>query len=160
MASFEKYFIQTKGQPVDLAGETIYLSDTISLKLNEEIIVIIESTNSEFIQGIGFTENVSIFGETVKKAVVFEHYSIPPEERKKKKSKLPFTFTVKCKNKKGYIRFYNMALINGTQHMGHNGFAMKKEKTETGWRYKCNDVKPNDDFTDLIFTISRHASIA
>ena len=155
MEEFEKLFRQSNGLPVDYHGETIFMTDRIDAELNDLFLVTIEKTDSEYLQGIGFSDNVSIFGETVKKAVVFEHFSIPLDERQKIKSKLPFSFEVTCKNKKGHIAIYNMALVDGVQQWWHNGFAMKKENIENGWRYRCNDIKPNDDFTDLIFTINK-----
>jgi hypothetical protein len=155
MVVFEKYFEESNGQPFDYFGDEIFLSDKIELKLNEQILVTIEKTNSEHIQGIGFSENVSVFNTTVKRAAIFENFSIPPEKRLKTKSELPFSFYVTSKNKKGHIYIYNLALINGVVQYGHNGFAMKKEQIENGWRYRCNDVIPNDDFTDMIFTIQK-----
>jgi hypothetical protein len=155
MEEFVKLFSQSKGQPVGYHGEKIFMADRIDAELNDLFLVTIEKTDSQYLQGIGFSDNVSIFGETVKKAVVFEHFSIPPDERQKIKSKLPFSFEVTCKNKKRYILIYNMALVDGVQQWWYKGFAMKKENIENGWRYRCNDIKPNDDFTDLIFTIKK-----
>jgi hypothetical protein len=48
-----------------------------------------------------------------------------------------------------------VVLINGDKVWWKDGFAMKKEKIENGWRYKCNDIQPNDDFTDMVFKIQK-----
>lgn len=155
MIEFEKLFKESNGQPIAYNGDIIFMMDKIDAKINDQFLVTIEKTNSIYLQGIGFSENVSVFGDTVKRAAVYEHFSVPPDERQRTKSKLPFSFTVTCKNKKGHITIYNMAMVGEVQHWWHNGFAMKKEKTENGWRYKCNDIRPNDDFTDLIFTVEK-----
>ena len=155
MIVFEELFSLTKGQPIDYFGEKLLLFDSLSAKYKDRFSVTIESTHSKFLQGIGFSENVSIFGERVKRAAIFEHFSIPTEDRNRKRSMLPFTFEVTSFNKKGFITIYNIALVDETLHYGHNGFAMKKEEYGEGWRYRCNDIQPNDDFNDIVFTIKK-----
>ena len=129
--------------------------DPFPAALNEELEVTIESTASPYIQGIGFSEGVEVFGKNEKKAVVFEHFSLPPEERERRKSSLPFRFTVTCRSKRGHVQFYNMALENGRQSWWHAGSAMIVEDLSDGRRYYCNDFELDDDFDDLIFTVRK-----
>ncbi|MCB1117403.1 MAG: hypothetical protein KDK50_02345, partial [Chlamydiia bacterium] len=37
----------------------------------------------------------------------------------------------------------------------HNGAAMIVEEIPNGRRYRCNDGEPDDDFDDIVFTITR-----
>jgi hypothetical protein len=148
-------FIKSKGQPIQHAGRTLQMIGRFPAALGEELVVTIESTASPHIQGIGFSEDVEVFGQKEKKAVVFEHFSIPPEERARTKSRLPFTFAVTCRSKKGFLSFYNMALTGDCQSWWHAGSAMIAEDIAGGRRYLCNDFDFDDDFDDLIFTVKK-----
>jgi hypothetical protein len=148
-------FMESKGQPIQHAGRTLQMIDRFPASLGEELVVTIESTASPHIQGVGFSEGVEVFGQKEKKAVVFEHFSIPPEERAHTKSRLPFTFAVTCRNKKGFVSFYNMALTGERQSWWHAGSAMIAEEIAGGRRYRCNDFDFDDDFDDLIFTVKK-----
>jgi hypothetical protein len=163
MTYIEKYdfgsqFIKSKEQPIEYDGKQIVMIDRVPAKLNEEFVVTIESTNSLHPQGVGISEGVEVFGEKNKRAVVFEYVSLPPDERKANKSKFPFSFKVKCRNKKGFITFYNMCLFQGRQEWWHGGAGMIVEDIENGKRYYCNDFELNDDFDDIIFTVTRSAA--
>ncbi|MCW1915236.1 hypothetical protein OJ996_16740 [Luteolibacter sp. GHJ8] len=151
--NFGQRFIESKGQPIAHGASTVQMIDRFPAKLGEELEVTIESTASLFRQGVGFSEGVEVFGERQKKAVVFEHFSVPPEERESVRSRLPFTFTVTCRNRTGFVQFYNMALVSGRQEWWHGGSAMIVEEVDGGRRYRCNDFELDDDFNDLIFTV-------
>lgn len=40
-------------------------------------------------------------------------------------------------------------------HFGHNGAGMIVEEIENGFRYRCNDLYPDEDFDDVVFRIER-----
>jgi len=155
--NFGALFIQSKGQPILYAGRLLQMLDKFPANTGETLEVTIESTASKFLQGVGFADGIEIFGQREKKAVIFEHFSLPPEEREKTKSQLPFTFSVTCRNRKGHVSFYNMTLVDGRQEWWHAGSAMIVEEIENGRRYRCNDFEFDDDFDDMIFTVMRKA---
>ena len=156
--NFGQRFIESKGQPITHGEKTLQMIDRFPAKLGEELEVTIESTASPYNQGVGFSEGVEVFGERQKKAVVFEHFSVPPDERDRVRSKLPFTFTVTCRNRKGYVQFYNMALVSGRQEWWHGGSAMIVEEIDGGRRYRCNDFELDDDFDDVVFTVKQQGT--
>ena len=153
---FNKLFIATKGQPVNYQGKTLLLADRIPAKLGEVFCVTIEQTNSSYPQGVGCSENVEVFGQRIKRAVVWEYYSLAPSERGQLRSRLPFTFEIICRNKQGHLSFYNMAEVEGgRQSWWHGGACMIAEDIPGGHRLRCNDFQLNDDFNDIIFTVVR-----
>lgn len=151
--NFGELFIESKGQPITVDGRTLVMLDRIPAKFNQRFLVTIESTNSDYPQGVGISEGVKVFGERVKRAVVWEYFSLPPEQRESSKSKLPFSFEVVCRNKKGTLIFYNMAEFRGRQEWWHGGSCMIASDIPGGRRYLCNDFELDDDFDDLVFTV-------
>lgn len=147
--------MESKGQPIAHAGRVLQMIDRFPAALGEELVVTIETTTSPHLQGVAFSEGVEVFGQRVKKAVVFEFFSVPPEERETVRSRLPFSFVVTCRNRKGFISFYNMALTGERQSWWHAGSAMIAEECDGGRRYRCNDFEMDDDFDDLVFSVKR-----
>jgi hypothetical protein len=129
--------------------------DRFPAAYGEEFEVTIESTASKNIQGVAFSEGVEVFGQREKRATVFEHFSVPPDERAQVRSRLPFSFIVTCRNRKGFVSFYNMALTGERQSWWSAGSAMIVEEFDGGRRYLCNDFEFDEDFDDLIFTVKR-----
>ena len=152
---FSALFRSSRGQPVTWEGKTLVLADQVAASLGERFTVTIESTASSHLQGVGVSEGVSVFGERVKRAVVFEHFSLPPELRANERSRLPFSFEVECRSRKGHLSFYNMALLNSRQEWWVHGCAMIVEVLENGRRYFCNDFEPDSDFDDIVFSVQR-----
>src|ERR1043166_8321732 len=105
---FSDQFMASNGAPITHHDKTLILMDEWPAYPGERFLVTIESTNSHYPQGVGVCEGVEIFGSEEKLAVVWEHFSLPPWQRWFRKSQLPFSFEVICRNKKGYLRFYNM----------------------------------------------------
>jgi len=152
---FNRRFAETKGGPIEYKGNQLILMDKIPAKLGEVFLVTIESTNSQYPQGVGISDGVEVFGERLKRAVVWEYFSLPPKKRKRKRSSLPFQFKVQCRNKSGFLHFYNMAEVDGRQEWWHYASCMIPENIQNGRRYRCNDFQPNDDFDDIIFRVER-----
>jgi len=153
--NFGQRFIETKGMPFEHGGSLVQMLDRFPANFSEMLMVTIESTNSQYPQGVGISEDVEIFGQRQKRAVVFEQVSLPPEEREVKRSLLPFTFEVRCCNRKGFLSFYNIAEVSGRQSWWHGGSAMRIEVIPGGRRYRCNDFELDEDFDDLVFTVQR-----
>jgi hypothetical protein len=154
--NFNRLFVETKGGPVIFNGRTLILADKIPAKLGDVLTVTIESTSSPHPQGVGISDGVEVFGERVRRAVVWEYFSLPPEERTQARSNLPFSFQITCRNKSGHLSFYNMAEVHGRQEWWHHASCMIAEDILGGRRYRCNDFEPDADFDDIIFRVERH----
>ena len=152
--NFGQLFIESKGRAIEFHGKSLVLSDRIPARRGQRFIVTIETTSSEHPQGVGISEGVLIFEEQVKRGVVWEYFSVPPEDREQHRSVLPFTFEVECRNDKGWLSFYNMAEYKGRQEWWHAGSCMWVEEIPGGRRYHCNDFELDDDFNDIVFTVS------
>jgi hypothetical protein len=152
---FGDLFMASKGSPIAYADKTLIMADKLPAGLGERFLVTIESTDSKYLQGVGISEGVEVFGTKVKRAVVWEYFSLPPEERASQKSRLPFSFEVVCRNKKGILAFYNMTEFQGRQEWFNRGTCMWATDIEGGRRYHCNDFDPDDDFNDLVFSVVR-----
>lgn len=148
-------FIQSCGAPVVHGGKTLIMADRVPAELGDRLQVTIESTRAEWPQGVGCSEGVEVFGERVKRAVVWEYFSVPPEVRAQVRSRLPYTFEVICRNKRGFVSFYNMTEFKGRHEWWHGGSCMIATDIPGGRRYSCNDFEPDDDFDDLVFTVTR-----
>lgn len=155
MPEFGTMFMASKGAPLAYGDKTLIMGDKLPARLGERFRVTIESTDSEYPQGVGTSEGVEVFGEKVKRAVIWEYFSVPPAERSACRSRLPFSFEVECRNKKGFIWFYNMTEFRGRQEWWTRGHAMYAVEIEGGCRYYCNDFTPDDDFNDFVFTVVR-----
>ncbi len=152
--NFGQLFIESKGRAIEFQGKSLVLSDRIPAKLGQRFIVTIESTSSEHPQGVGISEQVLVFGELVKRAVVWEYFSLPPAVREQHRSALPFQFEVECRSDKGWLSFYNMTEYKSRQEWWHGGSCMWFEDIPGGRRYHCNDFELDDDFNDIVFTVS------
>jgi hypothetical protein len=158
---FGSLFMASKGKPLTYKGQTLVLADRIPAKPGDVFLVTMERTNSSYVQGVACSDGVEVFGERVKRAVVWEYCSLPLAERSQARSRLPFTFEITCRNKSGYLSFYNMALLKGGQQSWwHWGACMIPEEIPGGRRYRCNDFQPNDDFDDIIFSVVRKKASA
>ena len=52
MPSFEEFFEKSKAQPIYYKGNKLFLADKFSISNGDRIVISIESTNSEYIQGV------------------------------------------------------------------------------------------------------------
>jgi hypothetical protein len=159
LGDFGQLFVKSRGAPIWHDGRALIMLDKVAAKLGEKFIVTIEATRSPYPQGVGVSEGVAVFGERVKRAVVWEYFSLPPAERKSQRSQLPFAFEVICRNKKGSLSFYNMTEFQGRQEWWHGGSCMVAEDIPGGRRYHCNDLEPDEDFDDLVFTVVRVSNV-
>ncbi|MBI3207018.1 MAG: hypothetical protein HYZ29_36105 [Myxococcales bacterium] len=155
MPNFGELFKRSKGQAVSYEGQTLVMLDRFPAKLGETLLVTIESTDASWPQGVGMSDGVELFGVRERRAVVWEYFSVPPEERASVRSRLPFSFEVKCRNKRGSISFYNVTELDGRQEWWHGGACMIVDEIPNGRRYLCNDFELDDDFNDLVFTVIR-----
>ncbi len=146
-------FIESRGTPIRYGGKTLIMSDRVPARLGDRFRVTIESTRSCWPQGIGMSKGLLVFGQRATRAVVWEYFSVPPEDRHKERLRLPFEFEVECRHRQGWLAFYNMLEFNGRQEWWHGGCAMVSEEITDGRRYFCNHFELDDDFDDLIFSV-------
>jgi hypothetical protein len=151
--NFGQLFIKSRGTPIEHDGKTLIMLDRLPAKLGEKFLVTIEATRSPHPQGVGVSEGVQVFGERVKRAVIWEYFSLPPELRETAPSRLPFSFEIICRNRQGSLSFYNMTEFRGRQEWWHGGSCMIAEDIPGGRRYRCNDFELDEDFDDLVFSV-------
>src|SRR5215469_14688813 len=137
MPSFQRLFIESKGQPIIHNGQTIQMVDRLLVKNEQHLRLIFESIKAEWRQGVHLsTDGDFIVNDmTVKKAVVLWHDTAPKE------------VLIQVHTKKGECFVKNVwDSGNGTMDSWHNGAAMIVEDIVSGKRYRCNDGQPDDDF--------------
>jgi hypothetical protein len=78
LGDFGQLFVKSRGAPIWHDGRALIMLDKVAAKLGEKFIVTIEATRSPYPQGVGVSEGVAVFGERVKRAVVWEYFSLPP----------------------------------------------------------------------------------
>lgn len=149
--NFQRLFNESKGQPILYKYKWIFLSDKMDVlgkivKVEYEIL----NTNSEWIQGIMF-KGVGVFEvngsknkmKTLRDGIVFWENTAP--------QKLAFLF----QPKEMELHIYNVWKRSEKSYTDAwtNGAAMYKELLDNKIIYHCNDGHPNDDFSDLTFSI-------
>jgi len=151
---FKNLFLGAAGEPVVYRGEPIVMAQKVPVCHRGRLLVTIESTASPYLQGVAIQEDVIGIEDRRRRTVVFEHYSVPPGERRRQRSRLPFSFEFEQKGTTGELLFFNVALReDGGCEYWSGGCAMKVEQLPSGFRFRCNDFQPNDDFTDLVFRV-------
>jgi hypothetical protein len=146
---------RSRGEPLWYNGNTLVRLDRWKANPGDVFEVTIESTSSGHPQGVGASEDVEVFGQRVKRAVIWEYFSLPSSERGKSEAKLPFVFQVIYRGRPGLLNFYNMTEYKGRQEWWTRGHAMIVERLPGLVRYRCNDFDPDDDFDDLVFTVHK-----
>lgn len=144
MPSFGSLFRESKGRPVVYNGQRIQLADRLHLSDGQTLKVKIESTNSEWRQGIrvDIDKHFEVNGHDIKKGILLWQDTAPPE----------VYLTVRTKNGECWVRnIWDVG--NGAADYWHNGAAMIVEEYPGGRRYRCNDGHPDEDFDDIIFSI-------
>jgi len=158
VVNFGQLFLQSRGVPLQHEGRTLIMRDRLRAELGDRFTVTIEATRSPYPQGVGVSEGLEVFGARVRRAVVWEYFSLPPERRAAERSHLPFAFAVVCRNKRGWLSFYNMTEVQGRQTWWHGGSCMIAEDIPGGRRYRCNDFELDADFDDLVFSVVKASS--
>ena len=147
------------GEPIRYKGILLLRYEKLRFQDGDEIEINIESTNSDWKQGIsldlfGYFEfhdgnrhkdGTILWEDTCPKNVVLKLWS---EKKKRYKSKyLPEKKTLTLSNAwdKG----------DGAIWTEYWGSAMKVEEIEHGRRYYCSDGKPDANFSNIIFTVKK-----
>lgn len=112
--------------------------------------LVFESTNSDWQQSVTLvTDNVVRLGnKSFKKGVTVHYDSSHPE------------LLFEVRTREGMLWLWNSWHYRDTQGSLHtssqmNYAGMIVEKLSTGFRYRCNEGRDDDDYDDLIFRIER-----
>ena len=169
MTNFKELFTKTPVYPknVSYKGSKVVLSDKFYLNNLDTIVLNVEKTNSQFLQGIRLRINGQcvFFGKTLKQGkfinlLLWEEsdwYNLKNSELKIY-TKDPFIHVSNAwreinKNVDGPACW-----AGGDEWFKHDhwgGAGMIVEEIENGRRYYCNDGECDDDFDDIIFTVTR-----
>ena len=147
--TFEHLFEASNWLPILHNGKLIRIADSlpISNDINDYQIVF-ESVNSDWEQGVFIQSKGS-------------HFLIDEKEEKLNgfylwfdKNHLTHNFKL-LKKPKQDLNVWNIWRIdNGPMSYGHNGAALYSEDLNNGKKFYCNDGYPDEDFDDIIFTIT------
>lgn len=143
---FEPLFLQSKGAPVQYHGHQLVMMDRFPLSGCESVRVTLESTASEWRQGLRLDASGPLTAETGEsnKAFVFWFDSAPRR------------LTLAAQPGQDEIQVRNIwDTGDGIIHSWHFGAAMIVNEIDHGRRYHCNDGHPDDNFDDIVFTIER-----
>lgn len=146
MPSFDKYFRESKGQPIMYGNKKLYLMDRFPISGECHLRLTFESINSKWEQGVKVeTDKWIKYGqEKSKKGFRFWKALAPPV----------IDFVALSKN--GELLVWNIWDNGGGRvDSGFNGAAMIIEEIPNGRRYRCNDGEPDEDFDDLVFRIEK-----
>jgi hypothetical protein len=146
MPNFDNLFSKEKTRPIRYHSLSLYRQDEWEARDGNRFVLEIESTNSEWRQGIGLDVDghFLVAGQRIPKKIALWEDTAPRLTR----------FEVECKS--CLLRVKNLwDTGNGVTQAWHNGAAMIIEDAPNGKRYRCNDGHPDDDFDDIIFRIER-----
>lgn len=149
--------MESKGQPIAYKGKTLVLADKFPVANGDRLRICIESTNSEWPQGmsVDITGSCEVKGKVWKKGkgvkMIFwaDATGIDPKN-----------IEITVFTETGYVWIQNhweMTNHLGTKSIdsGHHGAAMIVEEIAGGRRYRCNDGHPDDNFDDIVFTVRK-----
>ena len=160
MPSINELFCKSKGKAILFKGKTLKMADNIPFENGERVNLSIEQTNSKLKQGVclylfGSIE-VENTGEKIDERVVFWEDTAPKkitiklwlaDSERKRKLVLP---------KNGILGIKNVWDIgNGKMASWIGNSAMISEEIDSGKRYYCNDGEYEDNFDNIIFTVTR-----
>jgi len=169
MPSFDENFRSSSGQPITYHGSTIILADKFPVSNGEKLKISIESTNSEYIQGVSIdvTGSCEVQGKIFKKGkgvkmIFWEDGELidPKNIEITVFTKIAYvwvqniwemTTSYLLRNAAGERVVKESKMIDA----GHNGAAMRVEEIPNGRRYYCNDGHPDENFDDIVFSIQK-----
>lgn len=159
MPYFDELFASTVGsEPVVHNQKKLKRLDYISFEDEDQFSIKIESTNSDWKQGIvldlfgyfeisgtQFPNKIVLWEQPSKKEILVRLFQ--NRSSKKPPKSLP---------QRGLLGVRNV-WDNGVCKLNYwtGGAAMIAEPIENGMRYYCNDGAPDEDFDDIIFTIRK-----
>ena len=157
MPSFSEMFLKSKGQPIEYEGKILKRIDKFPVSYGDTLIISIEKTNSETIQGVSIdiTGSCELNGKLWEQGkgvnmIFWENATVYD----------PKHIELKVFTKESFVWVKNV--WEHTNDMGRKsvdsgryGAAMIVEEIENGRHYLCNDWHPDENFDDIVFTIKR-----
>ncbi len=126
------------------SGTLIHMADRLPISKKQRLVVIFESINSNWRQGVHLSTagNFEVNGQKIKTAVVLWQDTAPKE------------VDIIVQSKSGTCLVKNVWDIgDGVMHSWHSGGAMIISVQGDARLYECNDGQPDDDFDDIVFRI-------
>lgn len=169
MTNFKKLFTKTSVYPKEILykEKKVVLSDKFFVNNGEIIILNIEKTSSQFLQGIRLriAGKCQFFGKILKKGkfinlLLWEQsdwYDLKNAELKIY-TKEPFIHVSNAWKVVNDEKDNPACWAGGDEWFKHDhwgGAGMIVEEIENGRRYYCNDGECDDDFNDIIFTVTK-----
>ena len=147
MIMFQEEFAKSKGRPIIYKRKTLRMYDSFPVPVGRsQLHFRFISTKSEWKQGIRLKTSgyFIVHGQVCRKPMSIWEHTAPSED------------TLDCVSRDGLIEVINEWINSrGGIEYWYNGAAMISEEIRNGRRYYCNDGHPNDDFTDLVFELTR-----
>lgn len=166
MTDFSSLFMKTKGKPVEYNGDMLHMAHYFPVKEGDILVASIEKASSDCRQGLcidvtgwcEFDEDEHKTGKGIR--MLFWEDTAPKEI---KLTVHPTNDRVVIYNIWENISEYVLADQQGNPVTKSStsvdywryGAAMIVEEIEDGFRYRCNDWHPDDDFDDIIFTVRK-----
>lgn len=142
MINFEKEFMASKGQPIEVDGTRYCMMFEIPTGACSELLLTAESVNSEWKQGIHLSSEKGLEVDSDHGNDFVLWVSTTPKTRQ-----------CHCQPD-SVVRIWNVWEIKRVTHSWHNGAAMiVTQLNDTTWRFQCNDGHPDNACDDLVFTI-------
>lgn len=146
MPEFQSYFEQSRAKPIEYKGKTTYLADRIMIPAPGTFTLTFESAASDWEQGVCLHAKGKLrFGDKTYGTDLILWKATCPRVAK--------LSLVKPDDELIIYNAWHYGNSNSVD-AGHNGAAMQRESLPNGFRYCCNDGLADDDFDDLIFTIT------
>ena len=164
MLNLKQKFLESTTAPLSttLNGKTILAGDRFPIKNQETLIITTEKTNSQYRQGFCFdvSGHLKFKDQIFKngKGINFFLWENSEPYELQFFSKRPYVF-IRNAWVAGLDPINSPACYVGCddwrKHDHWGGAGMIVEEIENGRRYYCNDGECDDDFDDIIFTVTR-----
>jgi len=166
MPNFDKLFIESKGQPIIYNDKKLVRADKFPISNGDILIASIEHSNSDCRQGfcIDITGHCEMDGKVFKQGkgirLLFWGDTAPKQIKLKVFTKKDFVWVENIwENSNSYLigtpAGESITKESKSVDYGRNGAAMIVEEIENGRRYRCNDLHPDENFEDIIFTVQK-----
>ena len=166
MTDFSEEFLESKGEPIIHNGQTLFLSHKFPVMDGDVLEIFIEKTNSDCRQGlcIDIAGSCEIDGKECNAGkgirMLFWEDTSPNQIKLKVHTKKDFVWVENIWEKVGVQITASPSGETITKESKHvesryYGSAMIVEPIEGGFRYRCNDWRPDENFDDIVFTVQK-----
>jgi len=145
MPDFQSMFMASKGEPVEYLGRTLHMVDEFPLTEAQCIEVSFEHASPDWRQGVHLstTGTFEVNGQSIHNAALLWQDTAPARVE------------LIVHSQSGVLVVKNVWDVgDGVTHSWHGGGAMRISVLGQQRRYECNDGRANDDFSDLVFSLT------